>query len=532
MNGATPNDLTAMQRMAMMRHAEAVLKRDPRNVDALVTMASLVAADRSAVQALDYLKRALAVKKSHPELLRRTVACCLDAKLYQDARKFCRKLCEVEPRNGENWRSYGYVQEQVGNPAAAIEAYEKALKLLPQMPSILHDIGRCHGLAGDHAKALAFYEECVRRDPTYGIALYSLAASRKFTSADAEQFVAKLDSAIANEKDPVMLANLEFAAGKVFDDVKKPDDAFPRFKAANAKRTPEKPQSFHFARNLIAAFDKPMLERKFRVVAQKPAQTQMPIFVFGMPRSGTTLTESLCGAHSKVSAGDEQTFMSYYLKHLGRDHADKAAFVANIAKLTPADLDDLAQDYLKRCGHLAQGKPHFTDKLPHNFQSVGLIHILYPSAGMIHVRRHPLDNCLSLFSNSMQPFHNDYKTDLTQLGLYYRQYLQLMDHWRSVLPGRMHEVFYEDLVANTELNARAMIAYLGLDWEDGVMQRTDSQRSVRTLSGWQVRQPVYSSSKGKWRQYEKHLGPLIDALGEHVEAYENELAALSKGGPV
>ncbi|MCB1451706.1 MAG: sulfotransferase, partial [Nitratireductor sp.] len=111
--------------------------------------------------------------------------------------------------------------------------------------------------------------------------------------------------------------------------------------------------------------------------------------------------------------------------------------------------------------------------------------------------------------------------------IYYRQYLQLMEHWRKVLPNPMHEVFYEDLVANTELNARAMIDYLGLEWEDGVMDRTGSQRSVKTLSQWQVRQPVYQTSRGKWRQYEKHLAPLIEALGPNVAAYEAELEALA-----
>jgi len=212
---------------------------------------------------------------------------------------------------------------------------------------------------------------------------------------------------------------------------------------------------------------------------------------------------------------------------LGMNSDVAHGYADNVARLTEADIKDLAQDYLRRYAGIMGSTLHFTDKLPHNFQNVGLIHLLFPNAAMIHVRRHPLDNCLSLYSNSMNKFHNEYKTELPKLGLYFRHYLQLMDHWREVLPGRMHEVFYEDLVANTEWNARAMIAHIGLEWEDGVMNRAGSQRSVRTLSNWQARQPVYSTSKGKWRNYEKFLGPVIDALGPYVEAYEKELATLT-----
>jgi len=159
---------------------------------------------------------------------------------------------------------------------------------------------------------------------------------------------------------------------------------------------------------------------------------------------------------------------------------------------------------------------------------MGLISVLFPNAKIIHCRRHPLDNCVSLFTNSMGSYHNAYKTDLTTLGLYYRQYLQLMDHWRKVLPNQFHEVYYEDVVGNTELNARNMIDYLGLNWEDSVMDRKGSQKAVKTLSVWQVRQPVYTSSSGRWKVFEKHLGPLIDALGPVVAEYEAELTALSE----
>ncbi|MCB1441260.1 MAG: sulfotransferase, partial [Nitratireductor sp.] len=137
------------------------------------------------------------------------------------------------------------------------------------------------------------------------------------------------------------------------------------------------------------------------------------------------------------------------------------------------------------------------------------------------------DNAVSLYSNSMRPFHNQYKSNLKTLGLYYIQYRSLMQHWHDMFPGAILDVYYEDMVVNTELVARKMIDYLGLEWEDGVMDREGSQRSVKTLSAWQVRQPVYTSSSGRWRHYESQLQPLIDVIGAQVAEYDRMLEALS-----
>jgi hypothetical protein len=199
------------------------------------------------------------------------------------------------------------------------------------------------------------------------------------------------------------------------------------------------------------------------------------------------------------------------------------AFRKNMEGLSRAQITGMAREYLEKTKPAHGKTPHFTDKLPHNFVHIGLISVLFPEARIIHVRRHPIDNCLSLYANSMTKFHNTYKSKLSNLGIYYRHYADLMRYWREEAGIRFHDVYYEDLVANTEFVARGM-----LDWEDNVMDREHAQRSVKTLSLWQVRQPVYQSSKGKWRHYEEHLGPLIDSLGDIVGEYERELQALEQ----
>jgi tetratricopeptide (TPR) repeat protein len=516
-------DLNAMQRMALMRQARAAVERNPKNVDALLAIAGILGAENSPAEAIDWLQKALSVRKKDVDILRRLVAAASEARQFLLARKYARKLCELAPRQEEHHRLLAKVLEEMGQPRAAIAAYEKAEQLRPGDPDTLVAIGRCHGFAGEHEQALLYYRKALAADPGHAMALYSYGSVHKFKPGEEGDFVSRIDGALDRAQDPVLRASLLYSAGKALDDSGRHGEAFQRWIRANAERAPQEPVGFlapfvnmseAVTRDYIA------MRRDFGL------PTDRPVFIVGMPRSGTTLTESLIGAHSKVTAGDELMHFAAICKKLGRETGVSGAFRRNLEELTPARSRELAQLYLDLSANAAGDTPHFTDKLPHNFQNVGIIALLFPNAKIIHVRRHPLDNCISLFSNSMREFHNSYKTDLTTLGIYYRQYMLLMEHWRKVLPGKMHEVFYEDLVANTEYNARAMIAHLGLDWEDGVMERANSQRSVRTLSSWQVRQPVYSTSSGKWRRYEEHLGPLMEALGPHVQAYEKELAAI------
>ncbi|GIL00220.1 MAG: sulfotransferase [Alphaproteobacteria bacterium] len=523
-----PSDLSflpADQQLGLMNLSLAALKQNPRNVSALMTVAALFEAQKNHADAVATLHKVLALTRKDPEVLRRLVRAASAAGDLALARKHARKLAEIEPRVAFNHKQHGVILDRLGFPDAAIQAYLKADRIEPGSAETLHCIGRSYGMMGNHARALEYHEKALAADPAYGFALYAQSAAKKFTAAEAEQFVARVEAALPLASNAPVAAQLHYGAGKVLDDAGRPDEAFAWFARANAMRAPKQPKAMlpPFV-NSAEAFTREMLLAR----AGYGLQTSQPIFIIGMPRSGTTLTESLVGAHSKVTAGDERPALGAIARRLGRDSDVDGAYARNIAALQPAEVRALGEEYLERCRSVAGATPHFTDKMPHNFLDLGLIALLFPNARIIHCRRHPVDNCLSLYANSMTDFHNRYKTDLATLGRYYRQYLKLMQHWRTVLPGRFHEVCYEDVVANTELNARGLIAFIGLDWEDRVMERAGSQRSVRTLSHWQVRQPVYQTSKGKWRGYERHLGPLIETLGQaNVEAYEAELAALA-----
>lgn len=521
-------DLTQMQRNALMAGAMAEIRRNPRNIEAYTTIAGLQGAERNFDAAIATLLKALSLSKKNPEILRRLVAAANDKGDLPTARKYLRKLIEIQPRVSSNFKMLALIHEKMGQPDEAIAQLQKALKLEPDSDEILYAIGKCFSMKGDGAASVDFYRKALEKNPHHGMSLYAYSVARKFKGEEAEAYVKQLHSALSdpeNQADGILVANLHYAAGKILEEIGRFDEAFAEFDAANAARREEargKTALIPFA-NTFDAFTRDTLFAKKGL----GNPSTKPIFIMGMPRSGTTLTESLCASHSRVTAGDEQLFITDMAKRIGQRSSVPGAYRRTVEGLSGADLNRFAAEYLAAMEHLVGDVPHFTDKLPHNFINLGFIEMILPNSKFILCRRHPLDNCLSIYQNSMNAFHNAYKTDLVSLGIYFRQYCQLIDHWKSVLPGRIHEVFYEDLVANTEFNARAMIEYLGLGWEDAVMERQDSQRSVRTLSVWQVRQPVYQSSKGKWRQYEKHLGPLIEAIGPYIESYERELEALS-----
>ena len=526
-NAPAAKELSAMQRNALMQRAEAEIGRNPRNVAALLTIADLFCAEKSQASAMSVLLKALAIQKKNPAVLQRLVSLGNDMDNMAAARKYARKMIEIEPGNARNHQSLGLILETMGNPAEAIEAFKRADRLEPHQAQTLHDIGRCYGLQGEHEKAVDYFRKALEIDPHYALALYNYAVSRKFTRQEADDLVARSTQAAGQDgvrADPGVHANLHFGMGKVLDETGRHAEAFLQFEKANALRDPKRdtvPTGVFL--NTMAAFSRETFIR-FQGLGNG---SDKPVFILGMPRSGTTLAESLCGGHSKIAAGDEQVFFGLYSSELGSHARAPDAYRKAVDQLSGPKLVELGNRYLAAMKYIAGDCVHFTDKLPHNFLNIGLISLIFPKAKIILCRRHPLDNCLSLYSNSMGVYHQQYKTDLTRLGLYFRQYCQLMDYWKEVLPGRFHEVFYEDLVANTENNARAMIAHLGLEWEDGVMQRSGSQRSVRTLSGWQVRQPIYQTSKGKWRNYDIQLAPVAEALGPYVGNYERELEALS-----
>jgi hypothetical protein len=247
-------------------------------------------------------------------------------------------------------------------------------------------------------------------------------------------------------------------------------------------------------------------------IAEAGFASELPVFIVGMPRSGTTLIEQIVASHPAVHGAGERKELGLFLNELGAGHGGEREFPDFVTDLEPGAFRELGERYVAALRPLAPDAERIVDKMPGNFVHVGLIAAALPDARVIHCLRDPLDTCLSCYEQYFQKAQ-PYCYDLEELGRFYRLYENLMEHWCAVLPGRILEVRYEDVVRDLEGEARRLIAFCGLDWSDACLAFHETERMVRTASANQVRQPLYATSVGRWRRFERELAPLIAALG-------------------
>lgn len=369
-----------------------------------------------------------------------------------------------------------------------------------------------HKQLGELEAAALAYRRVLEAEPHDGAALLSLA--RLGRQEDRALVVERAEAGLRSRSDGERTAALHYALANVLEAEGEPERAFEHFQAG--ARACRRGLDFDLAAEraafaeIKAVFDAGRLAQS----ASGGDPAEGPILIVGMPRSGTTLVEQILASHSQVAAGGELP----YLRRLELDFADltgsSAAFPAAVAELGAADFAALGRDYAARLAALAQGQARTTDKAPLNFKYLGLLALMLPAARVLHCRRAPLDTCLSCFTTLFAPGRVPFSYDLEELGGYHRLHDDLMAHWRQVLPPGQEaiEVDYEALVAEPEPACRALLAALGLPWEDGVLRFHERKGAVATASAVQVRSPISGRSVGRWRRYEAQLGPLKTAL--------------------
>jgi tetratricopeptide (TPR) repeat protein len=237
------------------------------------------------------------------------------------------------------------------------------------------------------------------------------------------------------------------------------------------------------------------------------SESESPVLVVGMPRTGSTLLEQILSSHPQIGGIGESKNLREITVKTGVKHHDGASLVNAIHTISPEQAQNLANEYLQKSTDAQPGMQRIVDKNLHNFEIIGLFAKMLPKARIINALRDPMDNCVSCYLAPLSKFHS-YTQDLTSLGQYYSEFRRLMDHWKKVLPNPIMEVRYEDIVADTEGKAREIIDFLGLDWDPACLSFQENQNRAQTISTWQVRQPIYKSSVKRWARYEQHLDPL------------------------
>jgi tetratricopeptide (TPR) repeat protein len=464
-------------------------------------------------KALRYFARAVAEEPRNPYYHLSIGEAYLKLSEFSPAIKHIQHALALKPDLVEALCTLGRAYNEFDKGEMALPLFEKALEIDRDHP--LARLGLPHALAslGRMDEAAAHLKEAIERRISVPAAYNALVQTRKFTEEPPE-----LAAILTELRDPVHgsegAAALHHAAGKLLNDLRRYKEAMDNFKKGNQAGG----QKFDLERyrRWVDAMIETFTPDLMASVAAYGNPSEVPVFVVGMPRSGTTLTEQICASHPDVHGAGELSKLRRIANGIGFGGRSNVQFGESIATITPDLTKTLAEEHLAYLRERAPDALRIVDKMPHNFELIGLIGILFPKARIIHCRRDAIDNCISCFVLQFNEAHS-YSADLQTLGLYYREHDRLMRHWNNIFPGRIFENRYETLIDNQEEQSRRLIDYLGLPWDDACLRFFDRDGSVNTYSKWQVRQPIYRSSVKRWKNYESEIQPLIEALGDLAE---------------
>jgi tetratricopeptide (TPR) repeat protein len=485
------------------------LKEDPFDVRAIRMLAELAARIGRLKDSETLLRRALEIDPNFTAARANLAMVLGRSGRPAEALELLDDIFAAEPDRPGFLNLKGATLARLGDFEQAIEFYEQVLAKGGSQPRTLLTYGHLLKTIGRQDEAISAYRKAIAVNPNLGEVWWSLANLKtvRFSETDIAAMRSALERNDLKDDDRFQL---EFSLGKAHHDGGQSDQAFAHYAAGNALRRKYHPfNADHLATLVdrsIDLFTADLLSR----AGGNPAPD--PIFVVGMPRSGSTLVEQILSSHSQVEGTAELPDMPAIARGRGK-------YPESAVKLTGDQRRAAGDEYLKRSAvQRRTDRPFFVDKLPNNWMFVPFIQFVLPNAKIIDARRHPLGCCMSNFRQHFAR-GQDFTYDLADLGRYYSDYVRLMAHVDMVAPGRVHRVIYERMVDDTEAEVRALLDYCGLEFEPACLEFYKTDRAVRTASSEQVRQPIYRDGTEEWQRYAEHLGPLKDALGAVLDAY-------------
>ncbi len=465
-------------------------------------------------QALASYQRALQVSPNSPEALHGLANLIREQGDHSQAIALYRRALDVKPDYAEAQCHLGCTLAAAGEFDEALICYARALELRPDYSEAYFNQALSLAQLGRFDEAAACCKKALEIEPDNLKARRLLhdttPAADESDQIETLRDLAQRDSTTVEER-----AEACFTLGGIFDRQADYQQAFQWYQTGNDGLDPGFDRAGH-TQHISAIIDRfpPSL---FAKRVPNETKTVRPIFIIGMPRSGTTLVEQILCSHEAVFGAGELEDIRRLAQAVPGPAGQPNGFPQMVADLESATLAQMVDEYVASASRLASGEPRLTDKMPSNFLYLGLIALLFPGAHVIHCRRHPLDTCLSCYFQKFN--HLPFSFNLENLGHYYQEYQRLMAHWQacgSELPVRLFEVDYEHLVGNLESTSRALVEHCGLAWDERILEFHTTLRPVRTASLWQVRQPIYSSSVGRWRHYEQYLGPLMPLVDRRL----------------
>ncbi|HEX4410183.1 MAG TPA: sulfotransferase [Xanthobacteraceae bacterium] len=422
----------------------------------------------------------------------------------------------INPDLPEPWNNLATVAMERGDSQQALDNCRKAIALKPNCVDAYNNLGNILRVTGRLEDARETFLEAIKIKPDGVEAYVNLAEVHKFSVDD--PYLAAME-ALAESRglSDAERSHLDFALGSAYRDTKDYGRSFQRYLSGNAGLRARLSYNEKFALALFGHIERVFTPALIATKSGSGSPSALPIFILGMPRSGTTLVEQILASHPQVHGGGELNTLAEAMLTVPGPDGRALSSPAAVAGFSTKELTEIGTRCVEAMHRLAPHAKHVTDKRPNNYYLVGLIHFVLPNAKIIHVVRDPVDTCVSCFTKFFALENQNF--DLAELGRYYKRYEHLMAHWQRILPpGRILEVRYESVVADLEGETRRILAHCGLDWDDRCLAFYETQRTVNTASAAQVRQPIYDSSIGRWHHYEEFLGPLLAELSHPGDA--------------
>ncbi len=440
----------------------------------------------------------------------------MDMERALDAVPLLRKAVALKENYYEAKLALANALEATGQPEEALEIYQQALEKMPKHIGILNSIGSILRNLGKIEQSVEYFEKAMGIDPGNISTYYNLSRSKVGSTPEELEKMEDLfdDSRLNNEQK----RSLHFAMGKIYDDNGEFEKAFDHFKKGNDldDRLDDTNRAFdpEMHHILVSRIMSVFTKEFFASRKGMGSESDTPVFIVGIPRSGTTLVEQTLASHPNVFGAGELPFLGNLIQSMSKSQGRLAAYPENVTMLDAMTACRLGEDYVSSVCSLGGKEPsRITDKMPGNFMHLGMISLFLPRAKIINCQRNLLDISLSCYFQHfamVMPF----SLNLTDMGHYCREYVRIMEHWRRVLPSPILDVPYDEMVSDHKGMTKKILDFVGLDWDKACLDFYNTKREVRTASTWQVRQPVYNTSLNRWKNYDKFLTPLRGVIGD------------------
>jgi len=505
------------------RHDEAettllsALRNNAENIDAMRFLAMVYQdQNKKLLDAEALLRRAISIAPDFHQALGNLGRILVDNSKLGEAIEVYERLIELKPNDHDAWTGYGWALAQAGRTKDAEEAYGKSLDINPKAPGI-HMV-RAHMLKtlGSQEEALKAYRKSIEYNPALGESYWSMANLKVFRFTDQEvcAMEQQLEGDDLKEESRV---NFLFSLGKAYEDRKDYEKAWQHYDQGNQlKRSSvvyDPVENELHLKSIRGVFSKELIQAHEGAGHDAPD----PIFIVGLPRTGSTLVEQILASHSQVEGTAELPNLGNIANGTGKYRPDGLAYPDTLATLTKRDFASYGKEYLQQVArHRVLGTPFFIDKMPNNFIHVGWIKLILPNARIINTRRHPMDSLLGVYKQLFAK-GQDFTYDALELAEFYRCYIEMMAHWQDVLPGQVLDVHYEDTVTDLEAQVRRILDFCGLEFEDSCLHYYETARPVKTASSEQVRQPIYTTALGLWQKYGDNLAEWQEQLKDIID---------------